>query len=222
MSMCISQILLQKRMETFEEAGNLSCCHFSGDNGSVPQIRFAREYVKHWDSMSEKGLGMLLWGPSGSGKTFAAACMANAFLESEDRFAPSVIMTSFGTILRRCLAATPQAREEYLERLLGAGLLILDDFGAERQTEYTQEQIYHVINTRYVRRKPMIVTTNMTLQQLKNPQSIQEQRIFDRLLEICVPVCFDCPSLRREKAAENLRFFRQLCEGEGVAKQGNN
>ena len=49
-------------------------------------------------------------------------------------------------------------------------------------------------------------------------KSREEQRIFDRLLEICVPVCFDCPSLRKEKAAENLRFFRQLCEGEGVAK----
>ena len=60
----------------------------------------------------------------------------------------------------------------------------------------------------------------MTLQQLKNPQSTQEQRIFDRMLEICVPVCFDCPSLRREKAAENLQFFRQLCEG--VAKQEKN
>lgn len=220
--MCFSQILLQKRMETFEDGGNLAACNFSCDNGEVPQIRFVREYIDHWHAMSEKGLGMLLWGPSGSGKTFAAACMANAFLESEDRFAPGVIMTSFGTILRKCLAATPQAREEYLSRILGADLLILDDFGAERQTEYTQEQIYHVINTRYVRRKPMIVTINMTLQQLKNPQSMQEQRIFDRLLEICVPVCFDCPSLRKAKAAENLQFFRQLCGGEGVAKSDKN
>ena len=104
--MCISHVILQKRMETFAEAGNLATCRFSCDNGSVPQIRFAREYVNHWNDMAEKGLGMLLWGPSGSGKTFAAACMANAFLESEDKFAPSVIMTSFSTILRRCLAAT--------------------------------------------------------------------------------------------------------------------
>lgn len=96
--------------------------------------------------------------------------------------------------------------------LLDCGLLILDDFGVERHTEFAQEQMYHIINGRYNRKKPMVITTNMTLQQMKNPGSVAEQRLHDRILEVCVPVCFDADSLRREKAAENLQFFRQLSE----------
>ena len=207
------QIRLQKRMETFgAAAGYLSGCRFEADNGKVPQLIYARNYVTHWSQMHQKGLGLILWGPPGSGKTFAAACIANAFLESDDPFPPKIIMTDFGTILRQNLAATPQQREEDTRRLLDAGLLILDDFGAERQTDYANEQVYHLVNGRYLRKAPMIITTNLTLQQLKAPESTAQHRICDRLLEMCVPVCFDGESLRREKAAENLQFFRQLTE----------
>lgn len=121
-------------------------------------------------------------------------------------------MTAFGVIFRRSMACTPQQREEYMTELQDCGLLILDDFGVERHTEFAQELMYHIINGRYNRRKPMVITTNMTLQQLKNPGSLSEQRLHDRILEVCVPVCFDAESLRREKAAENLQFFRQLSE----------
>ena len=54
--------------------------------------------------------------------------------------------------------------------------------------------------------------------ELTNYKTIQQQRICDRLLEMCVPVCFNGDSLRREKAAENLRFFRDLCRSETVAE----
>ena len=212
------QIQMHKRMDTFGQAGHLMNCRFDRDNGKVPQLRLAEKYVSHWEEMHRKGLGLLLWGPPGSGKTFAAACIANAFLDSKDPFPPKVIMTDFGTVLRQSLAATPQQRQEELSRLLETGLLILDDFGAERQTDYTQEQIYHIINGRYIRQAPLIVTTNLTLQQLKNGETLQQQRICDRLLEMCVPVCFDADSLRKDKAAANLRFFRDLCRAETVAE----
>ena len=204
--------LLEKRQQTFGSCGFLLDCRFDRDNGQVPQIRHVRNYVSLWNEMCGKGLGLLLWGPPGTGKTFAAACVANAFMESREGFSRNVIMTDFGTVLRQSLAANPQQRQEDLERLLNTDLLILDDFGTERQTEYAQEQVYHIINGRYNRKKPMIVTSNMTLQQLKTPETMQQQRIFDRLLEICVPICFDGASLRQEKASDNLQFFRKLSE----------
>ena len=39
---------------------------------------------------------------------------------------------------------------------------------------------------------------------------MDEQRIYDRVLERCIPICFEGASLRRNKAAENLRFYRSL------------
>lgn len=205
------QELLRRRMLAFGgQAGNLCSCCFDRDNGQVPQLEHARRYAGHWKQMKQRGLGLLFWGPPGTGKTFAAACIANAFIESRDSFAPSVIMTTFGVILRRTLACSPQEREEYLKRLLGCDLLILDDFGMERQTEFAREQIYNLINGRSISGKPMVITTNLTLQQMKEPQTMAEHRIFDRVIEMCVPVCFEGESLRREKAAENMRFYRDL------------
>ena len=49
-------------------------------------------------------------------------------------------------------------------------LLILDDFGMERGTEYGLEQVFNVIDSRYRSGKPLIVTTNLTLDDLHNPE----------------------------------------------------
>jgi len=118
MSFDFQSELYQRRQNTFDGAGNLIGCRFDADNGKVSQMNHARHYVQHWQKMREKGIGLLFWGPPGTGKTYAAACIANAFVESKEDFAPSVIMTTFGCILRRMLACGPQEREEYFDRLL--------------------------------------------------------------------------------------------------------
>ena len=206
----IDFILMERRQFAFDGSAALSACRFQADQGCVPSLNHAKRYAEAWSKMKEKGLGMLFWGPPGTGKTFAATCIANAFIESKDPFAPTVIMTTFGIILRRVLACTPQEREDYLNRLLGCGLLILDDFGMERQTEFAREQVFNLVNGRYLAQKPMVITTNLALQDMKNPKTMDERRIFDRVLEVCVPVCFDGESLRKQKASENLRFYREL------------
>ena len=203
-------VLMERRQLAFDGSAALCTCRFQADQGCVPSLNHAKRYAEAWSKMKEKGLGMLFWGPPGTGKTFAAACIANAFIESKDPFAPTVIMTTFGIILRRVLACTPQEREDYLNRLLGCNLLILDDFGMERQTEFAREQVFNLVNGRYLAQKPMVITTNLALQDMKHPKTMDERRIFDRVLEVCVPVCFDGESLRKQKASENLRFYREL------------
>ncbi len=160
--------------------------------------------------MREENLGLLFWGKSGSGKTFAAAAIANAFLESTQMHAPSVKMTTFGTMLGKLPGMSTQDKEWYLKGLLSCDLLILDDFGMERQTEYAREQVFNIIDGRYLACKPLIVTTNLSLQELKHPADIAQQRIYDRLLEMCIPVCFDGESQRQRLAREKLQRYRQL------------
>ncbi len=64
------------------------------------------------------------------------------------------------------LTASFEGRNEYIARLCRAPLLILDDFGMERGTEYGLEQVYNVIDSRYRSRKPLIVTSDLSLQDL--------------------------------------------------------
>jgi len=204
------QRLAEKRREAFGDASALYRYRFRNDNGCVPQLEQARRYAEHWKQMQEQNLGLLFWGKPGNGKTFAAACIANELLEREDMYAPSVKMTTFGTILNQLPGMSAQDKEWYLQGFRTCGLLILDDFGMERQTDYAREQVFNIIDGRYLSGRPLIVTTNLSISELKNPTDMVSQRIYDRILELCVPVCFDGESLRQKQAKEKLQLYRQL------------
>ena len=70
-----------------------------------------------------------------------------------------------------------------------------------------------VIDERYKARKPLIVTTNLTLEEICKPKSMDYQRIYDRILEMCVPVVFQGGSIRRKAANEKLRRAREALDG---------
>ncbi len=92
-------------------------------------------------------------------------------------------------------------------------MLIIDDFGMERSTEYGLEQVYNVIDSRYHSKKPLIVTTNLTLEQMQRPEDTPHARIYDRLLEMCAPVRFTGENFRRVTAQQKLERIKQLMEG---------
>ena len=158
---------------------------FANDNGKCPQMKHARFYVENWPTMQAENIGYLLWGGVGTGKSYFAGCIANALMEREI----TVRMTNFALILND-LTASFEGRNEYISQLCRALLLIIDDFGMERGTEYGLEQVYNVIDSRYRSRRPLIVTTNLSLQDLQHPQDTAHARIYDRLLEMCAPIRF--------------------------------
>ena len=178
---------------------------FANDNGRNPQMKTARFYVEHWEDMKAGNIGYLLWGSVGTGKSYLAGCIANALMEKEI----SVRMTNFALILND-LAATFEGKNEYISNLCRYPLLILDDFGMERGTEYGLEQVYNVIDSRYRSGKPLIVTTNLTLTELQNPQDTPHARIYDRLTSMCAPVRFTGSNFRKETAQEKLERLKQL------------
>lgn len=202
-----------RRRKTFGKAFSLIDYRFERDNGQVPQMQQARNYVSCWEDLRQENMGMLFWGMPGNGKTFAAACIANALIEMPSMFATEVRMVTLGTVLMELPAKSPQEKMEYVQDLVQCDLLILDDFGMERQTDYAREQVFNLIDGRYLSRLPLIVTTNLSLQELKNPKTMSEKRIYDRILQMCVPVCFDGESLRRQIAAEKLKRYQQLISG---------
>ena len=180
---------------------------FANDNDKCPQMKHARFYVEHWDTMQEENIGYLLWGGVGTGKSYFAGCIANALMEQE----VAVRMTNFALILND-LTASFEGRNEYISRLCRAPLLILDDFGMERGTEYGLEQVYNVIDSRYRSRRPLIVTTNLSLQDLQHPQDTAHARIYDRLLEMCAPIRFSGENFRKATAQDKLTRLKNLMD----------
>ena len=177
---------------------------FDKDNGKNSVMKLAKDYVNKWADVLSNNVGLLLWGNVGTGKTFFAACIANALVEQHI----SVRMTNFSTILNDLFAETD--KNKYLERLNDHNLLIIDDLGIERGTEYALEQVYNIIDTRYKSGKPLIITTNLTLEELKNPIDVAHKRIYDRALGMCVPVMFNGSNFRNQEAANKMGTARKL------------
>ena len=178
---------------------------FENDNSKCPQMHKAFAYVECWEKMKAANIGYLLWGMAGTGKSYFAGCIANALMEHEI----SVCMTNFSLILND-LTASYKDRNEYIARLCSFPLLILDDFGMERGTEYGLEQVYNVIDSRYRSGKPLIVTTNLTLEELQNPEDTAHARIYDRLTEMCTPVRITGENFRKAKAREKMEQLKTL------------
>ena len=124
----------------------------------------------------------------GTGKSFFAGCIANALI---DRDIP-VLMTNIPSILNQLTGMFAEDRAAFISALDDYSLLILDDLGVERNTEYALEQMFLVIDSRYRSRKPLIVTTNLKLEEVKKPPDLAHARIYDRIMERC------CPFLRQE------------------------
>lgn len=179
---------------------------FEKDDGSLPQIASAKRYVDTWSDRKANNDGLLLWGDVGTGKTFYAACIANALIEQ----GVSVLMTNFAKILNSLSGLYAEEKNEFVASLMKYSLLVIDDFGIERNTEYALEQVYNVIDERYKSGLPLIVTTNLSLNSLKNPPDTTHQRIYDRVLAMCVPVRFAGINHRKQDAENKLRGCRDL------------
>lgn len=169
-----------------------------------------RNYVKHFEQFYEKGKGLLMTGGVGTGKTFYASCIANALM---DKLHP-VLVTSIGRLVRG-MEDEFGGRNERIDYLDRFALVVFDDLGVERNTPYMNEQIYAIIDGRIRSGKPMIVTTNVTLETIKQSGTIETDRIYDRILMKCIPLVFKEKNMRRAKIREEYANDMKLLRGEG-------
>ena len=179
---------------------------FANDNGENPVMAKIRAYADHWPEAFKRNVGLLFFGDVGTGKSFAAGCIANALL---DRDVP-VLMTNFPTILSRLAGTFGEDRTAFLDSLGDYDLLIIDDLGVERSTEYAMEQMFSIVDSRYRSGKPLIVTTNLKLDELKHPPDLAHARIYDRILERCAPILFVGKNFREDNAANTKAAARAI------------
>lgn len=130
-----------------------------------------RDVIRRWGEQPE-GRNLVLLGPVGSGKSHAATAAVRAMHFEGDRIEwwPTVELLD---------AMRPGSDDDdAMARALGADVLLLDDLGAERPTAWTAERLYLVVNRRWMEDQPIVATSNLTLDELR--QALGD-RCFSRL-----------------------------------------
>lgn len=180
---------------------NMKSWTFENDDRKNEKISDAmKNYADNFDDFKKKGKGLLLYGTVGTGKTYISACVANQLIDEGRR----VLMTNFATLTNK-LAGMFEGKQEYIDNLNTYTLLIIDDLGAERKSEYMQEMVFNIIDSRYRSGLPMIITTNLNFEQLTSPEEITYSRIYDRIIERCIPIKVEGTSRRRKSLKSSLK-----------------
>lgn len=190
-----------------EKLSGASFDDFSSNAYNEKNRRLCISYAERFNEMIAKNQGLLLWGGVGTGKSFAAACIANSLIGK----GVPVVMTSFVKLLE-VIQSTGQ-ESAILSNLNSAKLVIFDDLGAERGTDYSLEKVYNIVDSRYRKKLPMILTTNLTMNEMKQEQDIRYSRIYDRIFEVCYPMQFTGPSWRKKEAARRFKDMEAFLEG---------
>lgn len=154
--------------------------------------------------------GLLFSGPCGVGKThLAVAVLKNLVLEKQ----VSARFVDETELLRRLQYSygpdSPETEREVLWPLYSAGLLVWDDLGAGRPTEWVAETIRTILNYRYTRQKQIVLTTNLPLksagggysENLGREQNLAERigaPLYSRIMEMCQVVEMDGRDFRRQ------------------------
>ena len=178
---------------------------FANDDMENEQITKAmKRYVENFDELKKQGKGLLLYGNVGRGKTYSACEVANALIDK----GYSVLVTNFSRVLNT-LQSTYD-KQEYIDSLNSFSLLVIDDLGIERSTEYAKEQVYNIIDARYRAGLPMIITTNLSIDKIKNPDDIENGRIYDRIIERCFPIEVQGKNRRHKAVRESYTDMKDL------------
>ena len=205
-----ARIELERKVKRLRQMGfpesEMAEWSFANDDMTNPKITNAmKNYVKNFKDLRAQGKGLLLYGNCGSGKTFAACEVANALI---DKGYP-VLATNFAR-LTNTIQGMYEGKQRYIDSLNQFDLLIIDDLGAERSSEFMQEMIYNIIDNRYRAGLPMIITTNLSIDKIKNPPSIEYTRIYDRILERCFPIEISGASRRRKAVRDSYDSMKEL------------
>ena len=180
---------------------------FDNDNGKNPDImRIAKNYAERFDEMQEKGKGLVLFGNCGVGKTYAALCIAKYLLDRDKE----CFVTNFSRIAN--INDSPMKRQEEIDRLNEFDLIVLVDMGIERTSTFMNEIVYSVIDSLITARKCVIITTNLTDAEIKKPNDVSKERIYQRLFEGTIPINVDGINNRVELLKQDYEYYKQVLE----------
>ncbi|MDR0128655.1 ATP-binding protein [Priestia megaterium] len=185
--------------ERFKES---SIDSFMPRPGAENVYKFAKIYVNEFDSWGEESL--ILWGVPGNGKSHLAAAIANE-LDSKGKI---VVFISMPELLEKIRSTfnkeSHETEDKIMKALQDCDLLIIDDIGAEKVTEWVEDIIFRIVDGRYRKKQPILATSNLRPDLLADKIG---ERSYDRLTEMSQSIENKSTSYRKEKAAKRMQRF---------------
>lgn len=168
---------------------------FEGLCTDDPPYDKLNKYIEMFPDASKR-FGLLLFGPPSCGKSYAASYLASKI--EEKGF--SILVTSPTRVLNELQDLRSKNRNKLIDSICRFDLIVLDDLGSQRSTDFTREQMFMLVDAIYRSRATLVVTTNLSLKEFASPDSIDTQRIFERIRHRCRAVSFPARNWRLELA----------------------
>lgn len=141
-------------------------------------------------NMDKKYANLLIRGKAGTGKTFLTHCIAKAAMDLGNTV---LYVTGYGMIDMLTKAAVGEADDSFYDYLISCDLLVIDDLGTERRTDFSEKMLYQVINERMNAQRPIVFSTNLTARELGE---CYDERITSRLFGTAIGVSMPDEDLR--------------------------
>lgn len=140
-------------------------------------------------------MNLLLYGSTGLGKTFMCNCIANYLLSKEVSVLYQTAFSLFEIIENHKFNKLNETEENRINynMIFDCDLLIIDDLGTEVGNSFTNAELFNIINERLITNKKIIISTNLSLEQLRDTYS---ERITSRVFNNFVPLKFYGQDLR--------------------------
>jgi DNA replication protein DnaC len=159
-----------------------------------------RRYVADIDARLDAGRGLWLMGDVGTGKTTLAMLVSKHALDAGRTVAIYSLPRLLSELRKTFEESSDLSYLQLLDSLASVDLLHIDDVGAERSSEWVLEQLYAIVNTRYEEEKAIVLTTNLSEEELREQIT---PRTVSRLVEMCGdPLPLFGPDQRREFRVE--------------------
>ena len=192
---------------------------FKNRGGSAKALHYAQEYAEGFPE--DKGVSLLIWGDSGNGKSHLAAAVCHVI--SAKGYVP--VFQSVPELLERIRGTFRNKKNETEQEIMNAlrdcDLLVLDDIGSEKVTDWVMDVMFRVIDGRYRQKKPTLFTTNYSPTGLLNrflpdkpekcdeADKIKAKRLHDRILEASMIIENSASSYRLEVAKARAARYRE-------------
>ena len=192
-----------------EEYRNFRLCDVDNSSG---EFDFANNFINNFEDIKRMKTGLYIYGDTGNGKTTIAKAIANELFDKEYR----VLMMSCNKAVEKINEGNGNTKENinyFKDVIINSDLIVLDDFGATRETDYQIERIYNLINYLYENKKIVILTTNISRSDLGTENSLSKKRIFDRIIEMTYGVFIKGSGIRKDLARNKMEEMKKLLSG---------